>query len=138
MQVDAFAVKQRVVLYLDEDVKVARRTTAHAGFALTRQADAGAGFDAGGGDVHSQRAVFLHTTRAMAGLAGGVLDHLTHALTGRQVRSTVKKPCCARTLPMPEQVGHMVGSAPLSAPPVPLHSSQATEVGTLIVLCRPE
>ena len=33
-----------------------------------------------------------------------------------QERSTVKKPCCARTLPMPEQVGQVVGSDPPSAP----------------------
>ena len=53
-----------------------------------------------------------------------------------QVRSTVKNPCCARTLPMPEQVGHICGSAPLSAP-VPLHSSQVTAVGTVMVFCTP-
>ena len=46
-----------------------------------------------------------------------------------QVRSTVKKPCWARTLPMPEQVGQVTGSAPPSAP-VPLHTSQPTELGT--------
>ena len=49
-----------------------------------------------------------------------------------QVRSTVKKPCCARTLPMPEQVGQETGSAPPSAP-VPEQAAQATDVGTLIV-----
>jgi len=29
-----------------------------------------------------------------------------------QVLSTVKKPCCALTFPIPEQVGHEVGLAP--------------------------
>ena len=53
-----------------------------------------------------------------------------------QVRSTVKKPCCARTLPMPEQVGQADGSAPPCAP-VPEHTSQVTEVGTWIVRCIP-
>jgi hypothetical protein len=53
-----------------------------------------------------------------------------------QVRSTVKKPCCARTLPMPEQVGQVTGSAPPSAP-VPRQVSQANDVGTLIVFCTP-
>ncbi len=53
-----------------------------------------------------------------------------------QVRSTVKKPCCARTLPMPEQVGQVVGSAPASEPE-PWQTSQVTEVGTLIVFWRP-
>ncbi|AMY71527.1 hypothetical protein AKL17_4315 [Frigidibacter mobilis] len=53
-----------------------------------------------------------------------------------QVRSTVKKPCWARTLPMPEQVGQTVGSAPPSAP-VPEQAVQATEVGTVMVFCAP-
>ena len=47
-----------------------------------------------------------------------------------QVRSMVKKPCCARTLPSPEQVGHVSGFEPASAP-VPLQASQASAVGTL-------
>ena len=37
---------------------------------------------------------------------------------------------------MPEQVGQVIGSAPPSAP-VPLQTSQATEVGTVIVACLP-
>jgi len=45
------------------------------------------------------------------------------------VRSTVKKPCWARTLPMPEHVGHVDGSAPPLAPD-PLHLSHATELET--------
>ena len=53
-----------------------------------------------------------------------------------QVRSTVKKPCWARTLPMPEQVGQVTGSAPPSAP-VPRQVSQATEAGTLMVFWTP-
>ena len=54
-----------------------------------------------------------------------------------QVRSTVKKPCCARTLPMPEQVGQVAGSAPASLP-VPLQVSHGTAVGTLMLFCSPE
>ena len=53
-----------------------------------------------------------------------------------QVRSTVKKPCCARTLPCPEQVGQVEGSEPPSAP-VPWQASQAALDGTVIVACRP-
>ena len=52
------------------------------------------------------------------------------------VRSTVKKPWLARTLPMPAQVGQVAGSTAPSAP-VPLHSPQATEPGTEIVFCKP-
>src|ERR1700730_6883220 len=33
-----------------------------------------------------------------------------------QVRSIAKKPCCARTLPCPAQVGHTFGLAPALAP----------------------
>ena len=49
-----------------------------------------------------------------------------------QVRSIVKKPCWARTLPMPPQVGHEIGWVPNSAP-VPEQPSQTTEVGTRTV-----
>ncbi len=49
-----------------------------------------------------------------------------------QVRSMVKKPWVARTLPAPRQVGHSTGAAP-SAPPVPLQARSAdVELGTLI------
>src|SRR5262249_9676831 len=53
-----------------------------------------------------------------------------------QVRSMVKKPCCARTLPMPEQLGHCSTLEPASAP-VPPHASHATALGTLICALRP-
>src|SRR3981081_1697597 len=53
-----------------------------------------------------------------------------------QVRSMVKKPCCARTRPLPLQVGHVTGCAPPSAP-VPLHTSQPAKDGTLIVAVEP-
>ena len=33
-----------------------------------------------------------------------------------QVRSMVKKPCWARTLPIPRQVGQVIGREPASAP----------------------
>ena len=52
------------------------------------------------------------------------------------VRSTVKKPCCARTFPMPEHVGQVDGSAPPFAPD-PLHVSQATELETEIFFWFP-
>ena len=48
-----------------------------------------------------------------------------------QVRSIVKKPCCALTLPIPEQVVQVCGLVPASAP-VPLQLSQATDPGTRI------
>ena len=53
-----------------------------------------------------------------------------------QVRSTVKKPCWARTLPWPEQVGQVEGSEPPSAP-VPWQTSQAALDGTVIVAGLP-
>jgi hypothetical protein len=53
-----------------------------------------------------------------------------------QVRSTVKKPCCARTLPMPEQVGQVTGSAPPSAP-VPRQVSQVMLAGMVIAFWTP-
>jgi hypothetical protein len=121
--------------HFDEDVEIARRTAAQAGLSLARQADAGAGFDAGG-DVDVERTVLLHPARAAAGLAG-VLDDLADPEQVGQVRSTVKNPCCARTLPMPEQVGQVTGSDPPSEP-VPEQDPQATAVGTLICFCRPE
>ena len=64
-------------------------------------------------------------------------DDLAGALAGGQVRSTVKKPCCARTLPAPPQVPHAVGRVPARAPE-PLQGSQPTVPGTRIVACLPE
>ena len=48
-----------------------------------------------------------------------------------QVRSMVKKPWEARTLPKPAQVGQETGLEPASAP-LPVQASHVTEVGTLI------
>ena len=53
-----------------------------------------------------------------------------------QVRSMVKKPWLARTLPWPPQVGHVVGLVPALAP-VPEHVSQETLVGTQICAVLP-
>ncbi len=47
-----------------------------------------------------------------------------------QVRSTRKKPCCARTLPAPWQVAQVSAGAFLSSDPVPVQASQTTRVGT--------
>ena len=51
-----------------------------------------------------------------------------------QPRSMVKKPCCARILPWPEQVGQFSALVPLAAP-APSHDSQETEVVSLMVCC---
>ena len=53
-----------------------------------------------------------------------------------QVRSTVKKPCWARSRPRPWQVGHCCGLEPASAP-LPWQTSQATELGTRTVASVP-
>jgi hypothetical protein len=53
-----------------------------------------------------------------------------------QVRSMVKKPWVARTLPMPPQVRQVVGAVPVLAPE-PEHASQMTEVGTRICAALP-
>ena len=53
-----------------------------------------------------------------------------------QLRSMVKKPWVARTLPWPAQVGQVSAVWPASAPE-PLQDSQATRVGTLISALRP-
>jgi hypothetical protein len=48
------------------------------------------------------------------------------------VRSTTKKPCCARTLPWPAQVGQVSALVPGSAP-VPLHGSHGVETSISMV-----
>ena len=53
-----------------------------------------------------------------------------------QVRSIVKKPCCARTRPAPRQLAQTPGGAPLLLP-VALQTSQRTVVGTRIWACLP-
>src|SRR5271165_3473302 len=53
-----------------------------------------------------------------------------------QVRSMVKNPWLARTLPKPWQVGHVMGLEPASAP-APPQASQVTEAGTRICAALP-
>src|ERR1700722_16958087 len=53
-----------------------------------------------------------------------------------QVRSIVKKPCCARTRPCPWQVRQGGGEEPPSAPP-PRQGSHWAKVLTRTVVCLP-
>src|SRR5262245_39974627 len=53
-----------------------------------------------------------------------------------QVRSMVKKPWDARTLPAPEQVGQVEGWVPVLAP-LPEQASHVTVVGTRICAILP-
>ena len=53
-----------------------------------------------------------------------------------QVRSMVKKPWVARTLPWPRQVGQLTGWVPFS-PPVPWQASHGSVPGTRMVACLP-
>ena len=53
-----------------------------------------------------------------------------------QVRSMVKKPWLARTLPAPPQVGQVEGWVPALAP-LPVQASQVTLVGTRICAVLP-
>src|SRR3954471_5563255 len=55
-----------------------------------------------------------------------------------QVRSIRKKPCCARTLPAPRQVGQVCAAALPASAPLPLQASQLTEDGTRTVFLVPE
>ena len=56
MQVGAFALEERMRADRQENIKIARRTAAHAGFAFAGETDAGAVFDAGR-DVDRQGAL---------------------------------------------------------------------------------
>ena len=101
----AVAFEQLVLLYLDKDVQIASWAAAHASFAFASKANARASFNASR-DVHRKRAFFFDAACATAGLQGFLMIWPRPEHVG-QVRSTVKKPCCARTLPMPEQVGQV-------------------------------
>ena len=87
-------------------VEVAGRRALRPGLALAGEADARAVLDAGG-DRHLQRALALHRAGAVADPAGVAITRPVPPQVG-QVRSTRKKPCCARTLPAPPQVGQVV------------------------------
>lgn len=100
------------------------------GFALARQTDAGTVLDAGG-NVDLE-VLFLPGPAGAATDLAGILITRPAPWQDGQVRSIVKKPCWARTLPMPPQVGQEIGWVPDSAPD-PEQPSQTTEVGTRTV-----
>src|SRR5215470_16385299 len=54
-----------------------------------------------------------------------------------QVRSMVKKPWLALTLPLPWHDGQLIELEPFS-PPLPWQLSHLTELGTRMVACLPE
>ena len=111
----------------EEDVEVARRRAAQAGLALAGEADAGAVLDPGR-DVDLTASSPCATRPWPPQAWHGFSITWPRPLQVGQVRSMVKKPCCARTLPWPRQVGQVTGCEPVSAP-VPLQASQRRGVG---------
>src|SRR5690606_8428809 len=75
------ALEELVWLHRQEDVEVAGRAAAHAGFAFALQADAGAVLDAGG-NVDRQRTLFRDPALAMA-FGARIVDRLATAVAGR-------------------------------------------------------
>ena len=104
IEIVAVALEDRVLRHRDEDVEIARRPAIEAGLAFARKADARAFLDARR-DVDGERALLLHMAGAAAGLQGFRTMRPLPWHCG-QVRSMVKKPWVARTLPWPAQVGH--------------------------------
>src|ERR1700733_348938 len=80
IEVGAIALEERVRLYGEENIGIARRTAAHPRLALAGQADAGAVLDAGG-NVDRQRTLPRHAARAGAFVAR-VFNRLPAAVTG--------------------------------------------------------
>jgi hypothetical protein len=133
-QVHPVALEDRVLLHLDEDVEIALRPAAQAGFALAGKPDPRAGFHPGG-NVHRKLAFLFHPALAVAG-AAGVLDGLAHAVAVRAGAFDREEALLRPDLAHAEQVGQVTGSAPPSAP-VPRQVSQVTEAGTLMVFWTP-
>ena len=105
IKIVSVALEHRMRLDRDEDVEIARRPAIQARLAFARQADARAFLDARR-NVDAERAFLLHMARCLCRACRDCLMILPVPRQPGQVRSMVKKPCCARTLPMPEQVGH--------------------------------
>src|SRR6185503_20102988 len=78
VQIVAVAVKERMVLHVDDDVEIAGRAAAAARFALAAQAQALPARDAGG-DLHRQLALVLHAAGATARGAGRADDRARSA-----------------------------------------------------------
>src|SRR4029079_6860845 len=81
MQVSAIALEEFVSRQRQENVEIAGRSAADGGFALAREANAGAVFHALR-NVDGQGPVARHPSRARAGWTG-VFDHLAAALAAR-------------------------------------------------------
>src|SRR5690606_23838209 len=81
IEVGAVALEEFVRLDRQEDVEVAGRSAAQAGFALVGEPDAGAVLDAGG-NVHRER-TFLDDAALAGTFRAGILDRLAPALAAR-------------------------------------------------------
>src|ERR1043166_7469844 len=81
VQIGAVALEDRMLGERDENVEVAGRTAARAGFAFTREPDARAILDPCR-DVHRERALARDAAGARAGRTR-ILDHLAPAVTRR-------------------------------------------------------
>ena len=68
VEVVAVALEERMVLHVDDDVEVARRTARASGFAFAGQTQPLAGGDAGR-NAHRELALLLHAAGALAGRA---------------------------------------------------------------------
>ena len=81
MQVVALALKEGMLLHVQDDVEVARRAPEQPAFAVSGEADAGAVFHAGG-NLRVHRALPQHAAFAFA-LGAGIGDHAARSLAGR-------------------------------------------------------
>src|SRR5262249_42471764 len=80
MQIGAVALEEHVRGEREENVEIAVRPAAHAGFALAGETDARAVLDSGR-DIDRERALARHAAGAGA-IRTRIVDHLAAALTG--------------------------------------------------------
>ena len=126
--VGAVALEDRVWAYRHMHIQVAGRGALAAGLAFAGQADPGAIFDAGW-DLHLSVRSRPTVPTPWQTLHGLRMVRPAPPQVG-QVRSTRKKPCCVRNLPVPLQVEQVSAVRFLSSEPVPVQASHTTRVGT--------
>ena len=118
-----------------ENIEIARRAAAHAGFALAGEPDAGAVLDALR-DVDRQRALAGDAARSRVQARAGIVDHLAAALAGRAGALQREE-----ALRVADAAGAAAGRAGLrlgaGLGAEPEQASQVTEVGMRISAVLP-
>src|SRR5216684_552247 len=135
VQIVPFALKERMLLHMQNNIEVARGTAMKTAFAESREADASAIFDSGR-NFRVNRSLAQNPAFAFA-LGTWIGDYTACTLASGTSAGNTEEALLVRTCPRPLQERQVTGALP-GAAPEPRHSSQLSWRRTVTLVSVPK